>query len=224
MQRLIKLLLLISLSVGLSVGADFTKSTDNVILDWTNVAAGAQSTATPTGQDATDIINGLAVDITIQISPETTNTDGTEIRIESSDASSGDEGWKILGTFLSTTSVVNSNAVDGTEAAGSTVIEETVTTNLAEGQLIFFKNTTIADSEIGILEDLTGSTSFEVLEGITNAQTGSTWYNRAEKFTWSRTLDGITRLQVVANNNVNDDGDEDVVNWRVSMVFTTAIE
>lgn len=221
MKRLVFVFFLLAV---IAFPADFTKSTNNVILDWTNVGAGDQSTATPSGQDATDIINGLAVSIVIEISPETTNADGTEIRIESSQASSGDEDWVILSTFLSTKSAVNSNAVDGTEAAGQTVIEETTTTNLAEGQLIFFKNGTIANSEIGILEDLTGSTSFELLEGITNAQTSSTWYNQAEKFYWSRTLDGITRLQVVLNNNVFDDGDEDVVNWRVSMIFTTAIE
>ena len=99
------------------------------------------------------------------------------------------------------------------------------TTGLAEGQLPFFKNAgDILDSEMTTVYDITANTDFTIQHGLTNAQTGSTWYNRGEKFFVALDLAAITRLQVVCNNNVNDDGDEDVVNWRVLMVFTTALE
>lgn len=60
-------------------------------------------------------------------------TVGPEVRIESTPYATGDAGWIPIWSQIFGVSGPNSSAVDGTEAAGSTLIEETSTTGLANG-------------------------------------------------------------------------------------------
>lgn len=182
----------------------------------TNVASGAQSISS-----TLDVSTVLAAEIYVDISPEATNTPGTEIRIETSQKASGNDTWVPITGTVSTTATVNSNAVDGTENAGATVIEEATTTGLALNQYIFFKNSTIGNSEWGRLVALSASTSFTLQDGLTNAQTGSTWYNRGERFVFFIDCSAIKRLRVVCNNNY---GSSTVaVNWRCAVTTLDSI-
>jgi hypothetical protein len=88
--------------------------------------------------------------------------------------------------------------VTGTEAAGATVIEVASTTDLVVGGLIFFKNTTLANSEWRRILAVVANTSITV-EALTNDQTGSTIYSQAERFVWSREIMAIGRLRLVAD-------------------------
>ena len=173
-----------------------TKTIQTELLAITNISASAQQISS-----VLDVSGKFGVTIYVDISPEATNTPGTEIRIESSQKSSGNDAWVPITGVVTTTATVNSNAVDGTEAAGSTVIEETTTTGLALGQWIFFKNGTIGNSEWAKLVALTASTSFTIQDGLTNAQTSSTWYNRGERFAFTLDCSSYYRLRVVINNN-----------------------
>jgi hypothetical protein len=123
--------------------------------------------------------------------------------------------------ILSTTATVTSNSVDGTEAAGQTVIEEATTTGLALGQIIFLKNATIGNSEWGKLVAFTASTSFTLQDGITNAQTGSTWYNRGERFAFALDLTPFKRVRVVCNNNYG--ASAVAVNWRAACITADSL-
>lgn len=184
-----------------------TKTIQSELKAITNVSAGAQSVSS-----TLDVSTVLAAQLFVDISPEATNTPGTEIRIEVSQKASGDDTWVPLTGTVSTTATVNSQAVDGTEAAGATVIEETTTTGLALNQWIFFKNSTIGNSEWARLVALSASTSFTLQDGLTNAQTGSTWYNRGERFVFYVDCSAIKRLRVVCNNNYGSSAV--AVNWR----------
>lgn len=188
-----------------------TKTIQTELKAVTNVSAGAQSISS-----VLDVSSVFGVAIYIDVSPEATNTPGTEFRIETSQKASGDDTWVPIAGTVSTTATVNSHAVDGTENAGATVIEETTTTGLALGQYIFLKNTTLGNSEWNKLVALAASTSFTLLDALTNAQTGSTWYNRGERFPpFNIDCSYYKRLRVVCNNNY---GSSPVaVNWRCAV-------
>lgn len=195
---------------------DITKTIQSELKGITNVSSGSwdKSSTFSVG----DRLAGLVM---VDISPEATNTPGSEIRVEVSQKDTGDDTWVVYTSFVTTTSTVNSNAVDGTEAAGETVIGETTTTGLAVNQIIFFKNSTIANSEWAQMVSFIGSTSFTLLDGLTNAQTGSTWYNRGERFAIPVDFTTVTRMRVVLNNNY---GSSPVaVNWRVALITADAI-
>lgn len=182
----------------------------------TNVSAGAQSVSSTLSGAAI-----FAASFFIDIAPEATNVPGTEIRIEASAKDSGDDTWVTVVRFVSTTNTVNSNSVDGTEAAGQTLIEETTTTGLALGQYIFFKNGTIGNSEWTKLVALSGSTSFTIQDGLTNAQTGATWYNQAERTVIVVDMGSFKRMRVVCNNNYG--ASAVAVNWRVGCITEDSI-
>lgn len=196
--------------------ANITKTVQTELKGITNVSAGAQSIS-----DEFNASTHLAGTLFVDISPEATNTPGTEIRVEISQKATGNDTWTPYTSILSTTSTVNSHAVDGTENAGATTIEETTTTGLARNQIIFFKNSTIGNSEWIQLTDFTASTSFVVQDGLTNAQTGSTWYNRGERFAVPLDLSAIRRLRVVCNNNYG--ASSVAVNWRVALITADSI-
>lgn len=196
--------------------ASFTKTIQTELIAITNVAAAAQSISSELS-----CATNLAAMIFIDVAPEATNTPGTEFRIEVSQKASGNDTWVPVTRFLSTTATCNSSAVDGTEAAGQTVIEEATTTGLALGQIIFFKNSTIGNSEWGKLVAFTASTSFTLQDGITNAQTGSTWYNMGERFVAQVDLSCIKRLRVVCNNAYA--ASSVAVNWRCACITCDSI-
>jgi hypothetical protein len=196
--------------------AAITKTVQTELKGITNVSAAAQSVSS-----VFTASTHLAATIFIDIAPEATNTPGTELRIEVSQKDSGDDTWVTLTPFLSTKNTVNSNAVDGTEAAGSTVIDETTTTGIAAGQIIFFKNSTIGNSEWAKIVAFTASTSFTLQDGLTNAQTGSTWYNQAERFVAQIDLTAIKRFRVVCNNNFG--ASSVAVNWRCALITGDSI-
>lgn len=210
-------LLLLLLIPCLVWPADYTKTVQTELQAITNVSASAQSVSA-----VLSVSSQLSITVYIDVAPEASNTPGTQFRVESSQKASGNDTWITIGSVVSTSATVNSNAVDGTEAVGQTVIEETTTTGLDRNQYIFFKNTTIGNSEWTRLVSFTGSTSFTIQDGLTNAQTGSTWYNQAERFALKFDLSSIQRIRVVCNNNFG--ASAVAVNWRAAATTGDAIE
>ena len=191
-----------------------TKST-TTLKAITNVAASAQSIS-----DVLDVSGKFETTVFIDISPQATNVPGTQIRIEASQAASGNDTWVPVSEFLSTADGVNSHAVDGTEAIGQTVIEESTTTGLARNQYVFFKNGTVGNSEWARVVSTVTSTSFTIQDGLTNAQTGATWYNMAERFV-ANVPAAFLRLRVVLNNNYG--ASAVIVNWRCTATTLDSI-
>jgi len=131
-------------------------------------------------------------------------TVGPSLEIQSTPFPTGDAGWRaIIAPTVFQTATPNSSAVDGTEAAGSTLIEEVTTTGLANDQLLFFKNTTLQNSEWSKVQAVSAGVSFTIFDGLTNAQTGSTWFNGGEYFTPLVDLGAMKRLRAIVNNNRN---------------------
>jgi hypothetical protein len=126
---------------------------------------------------------------------------GVAFRIEGSMKSSADDQWFPVAEYTSGTATPEAEAVSGTEAAASTVIEVASTSNLAAGDIILFKNTTIANSEWGRIKSIVANTSITVIDGITNAQTGSTIYDQGEF--WSPVIDllNLTRIRLVVDGS-----------------------
>jgi hypothetical protein len=125
---------------------------------------------------------------------------GVNFRLEGSSKSSGDGHWYPIATYTTDFVAAEAEAVSGTEAAGSTVIEVASTTNLTAGDIIYFDNGTIANSEWARVKSVVAATSVTLEDAITNAQTGATLYDRAEIFGFINVpLDAVTRIRLVVD-------------------------
>lgn len=122
-------------------------------------------------------------------------------RVQGTPDAAGDRRWMDLATFQSQLTVPEAEAITGTQNAGATTITVASTTNFAIGQLFLLKNGTIGNSEFGRIKSFVANTSFAPIDAITNAQTGSTFYNQAEQFTIQLDLTGLRRIRVVADNS-----------------------
>lgn len=126
---------------------------------------------------------------------------GVEFRLEASARSTGNDQWFPFITYKTSVLAPESEAVSGAAASGATVINVASTTNLAIGNIILFKNTTIGNSEFARIRALSTNTNITLIDGLTNTQTGSTIYNRAEKFASSIDLTAIGRIRLVADGS-----------------------
>ena len=75
------------------------------------------------------------------------------------------------------------------------------TTGEALSDLIYIKNSTIANGEFGVVKTITSNVSVTIEDNLVNAQTGSTVYPNAQRFAASLDLSAVKRLRVVVNNN-----------------------
>lgn len=110
-------------------------------------------------------------------------TASINFRIETSPDSSGST-WDTVRT-LSTQpgDSVADQIVNGTVAAGATVITLADTTGFVIGDTIFIENTTPANSEWARIKAVSGGVSVTIEEGLAKAQTGSTVFDQAELYT-----------------------------------------
>jgi hypothetical protein len=143
---------------------------------------------------------------------------GTEYRVEISERATGNCCWRTLYSVVCDITAASSIVMDAQEAAAATQIE-TGATLPAVGDIVFFKNATIANSEWSkVISRVTtgGSESFTILDGLTNIQPAITLFNKAEQFVLSLNVKGATRLRVVANNN-NGTTNQNIV-WRCAAI------
>jgi hypothetical protein len=188
-----------------------------LILFWA-AASYAQPTITPAAVDEwaevaqNAIREGTEVDISqaygvilfidMALSSTTAQTNGAAIKVQTSSATSGDEDWSDAVVFAGPTGTANDEAVSGTENAGATVIECASTTGTYdddETRFIFFENSTAANSEMGLLVSHVANTSVTLQDGITNAQTGSTMWDIAKRYTVAVQFPAL-RVRVIYDN------------------------
>lgn len=109
-------------------------------------------------------------------------TASIKFRIEISPESSGNTWWTVKTFETQLGSSVADQIVNGTVAAGATVITLADTTGFVRGDVIFIENTTPADSEWARIKSINGGVSVTIEEALTNAQTGSTVFDQAELY------------------------------------------
>lgn len=127
---------------------------------------------------------------------------GTEYVVQVSEKAAGSDTWRSIASFVAAITAPSSVATDTDEAVGQTVIECGATVP-AIGDVIFFKNGTIASSEWAnvIARVITGgSETFTIESGLTNIQVAGTYFTQGEHFVVTINVESITRLRVVCNN------------------------
>ena len=143
---------------------------------------------------------------------------GTEYRVEVSEKSSGNDTWRPIATATAAITAALGHAMDVEEPAGTTVILIGNTTPVL-GDIQFFKNGTIANSEWGRIIDFSDNTSFTLQDGLTNTQAAITTYSQGEHFVMLLDVSAYTRLRVVCNNN-NGSTNQNIV-WRCAALDQT---
>lgn len=148
---------------------------------------------------AQDVSTDLAATILLFHSSveATANTNPGSFYVQISGKASGDDSWVTVAQFTASVVTANPEAVSGTEAAGATTIECASTTGYTAALDIYFKNSTLANSEWGKIKSIVANTSVTMIDGITNAQTGSTMYNNADIFVCQLDLTAVSRVRVI---------------------------
>ena len=191
-----------------------TKTTTSVD-EWAEVAQnGVREGGTI---DLTDAYNSALLHIYCCLSSTTAHT-GTEIIVQVSGNTSGDEDWSTFTKLIGPTGTAISVALAGTEAAGQTELSVTnpATANLDnDGKLKFIENTTVANSEVIYTTTNSGDAgdTITILDGLTNEQTTNSNVFDIDSATASAVgsyvialPDSALRARVIYNNKYDPDG------------------
>jgi hypothetical protein len=151
---------------------------------------------------AQDVSTKLAATVYIHLGRDDTAgnlVSPVEFRLEGSAKSSGNDQWFPLAISRSNINLPESEAVTATVSSGQKVITMSSTTNFGVGQYIFVKNSTLGNSEFCRIKAVSTNSSVTVIDDLTNAQTGSTVFNRAELFTMQVDLTAVGRIRLVSD-------------------------
>lgn len=143
---------------------------------------------------------------------------GTEYRVEVSEKATGNDTWRTIASVVCGIAAPLAHVMDAEEAAGQTVIEIGATTPVV-GDIQFFKNATIANSEWGKVVAMVANTSLTLQDGLTNTQAAITTYSKGEQFVLLLDVSAYTRLRVICNNN-NGSTNQAIV-WRCAAIDQT---
>lgn len=148
---------------------------------------------------------------------------GAVFTIEVSRNGTGNGKWSPLIRFEGAIAAPQSGTLDGTEAVGDTVMNDTeVTSSLSVLDQVVFVNSTKANSCWGEVVDLTASTSFTIRDGLEIGQTSSTvWFNQAARWVQTIPTHSIDRIRVTCNNNAGSTNKKLV--WRVNAITADSI-
>jgi len=149
-----------------------------------------------------DVSTVLAATIFIDHAPDsaTAPTKGTEYRIEASEKSSGNDTWRPIVSLVTGIVAANLKTVSGTLSAGAVAVTHTAAGTYVQDDIVFFKNSTIGNSEWGRLVSIGSTTTETLADGLTNAQTSSQIINKCEQFVVPVDCTAIKRIRVVVNN------------------------
>ena len=194
---------LAALLTGITLaGTTITKTIETELIGITEVAADIQSVSSVLAltnmKQATILIDHAKDNAAASVGQ------GTEYVIQVSEKATGNDTWRALASFTAAITVPIAVVTDAAEAIGQTVIEIGAVIP-AVGDIVFFKNGTLANSEwstiIAVLSAGAAST-FTIQDALTSAQggIGSTYYTQGEHFVITVDVSSKTRMRVVCNN------------------------
>jgi len=176
--------------------AAFNKTVGTSVLALQNVAA-SSVLISPALDVATKL--GALLGIHFGRTVATAAGAGVNIRIEGSVIDSVDGEWFTLQQFSTQFAACSDEAVNGACASGQAVIPMASTTGFTIGDLVYIKNTTIANGEFGRQKAVSSNTSITIEDNLVNTQTGSTVYDTAEFFQAYIDCSALKRIRVVAD-------------------------
>ena|SRR3972149_6176358 len=125
---------------------------------------------------------------------------GTEYIVQVSAKASGDDTWTDIASIVAEIALATAITADGAEAAGQTVIEIGANTP-AVGDIVFWENATLANSEWGKVVAISAGVTFTLLDGLTNAQAAAQLiYNKGKVYALNLSTRSAKRLRVIVNN------------------------
>jgi hypothetical protein len=132
-------------------------------------------------------------------------TNGTQYLLQASEKATGNDTWRTLATFTADSTAASSALSSGAIAAAATTIVILSGTAFVANDLVFIADTTAATaSEWVRVVSVTGTASFKILDGITNAHADTeVLYNKAENFSVTVDCASLTRARVIVNNNAS---------------------
>ncbi len=151
----------------------------------------------------------LAIDVCATSGTAATN--GLEVIVQGSSASTGDNNWEDITRFGALSGVTGNqeNITNNPAAAGTTVFTVASTTGYANSspmQQLYIKDSTLANSEIRAISSVSANVSVTVETGSTNAHNLSTpMYNLV--ITQPVDIpDSVSRVRVIYNNKADAAG------------------
>ncbi len=176
------------------------RDTQTSLLTLQEIASGGVVVGTPRPIKIT--VTDGKISLRIGRRSATAFTAAVNFRIETSPDVSGNR-WNpdhIHATQLG--SSVADQVVNGTVAAGATVITMASTTGFIAGDDIFCEHTTPGNSEWARVKSISADVSVTIEEALAKAQTGSTIYDQAEiPAPIHINLRGVRRIRVVADGS-----------------------
>jgi hypothetical protein len=155
---------------------------------------------------------------------------GTEFRVLTSQEETGDDSWRpipgcrvVTGTAAPTAIICDAGVAlpVGKGIVGDPILIGAGTPALNDD--VFFKHTTIANSEWVHVEAIVAGTSFTINRGLRKAQvTGVTVYNKAEHPMIPMNLENVKRIIVNCNNNYAASSASIV--WRARLITTEIVQ
>jgi hypothetical protein len=155
-----------------------------------------------------DTVKGSAQDVSTKLAATvilfhssieaTANTNAGSFYVQVSGSSSGDEDWATAASYTATVSTADTEAMTATEPAAETVMAVLSTTGFVAGDRLYIQNTTAANGEWALCQEIVSDTSINLVDGLTNEQTSSSViWNDADVFVCQLDLTAISRLRVV---------------------------